>query len=195
MEIDIAHHVKAIFDPFYKADISNWQAFASRLHERSFKKNEVIKESNTVEKYLNILIQGSVGLFIWNGKHEICLNLLYENDFFADYLSFLKQEKTVLSTIALEDSKVWSISYTDLNALYKSSISSVHIGRIAAETLYAKKQQEQINLLTLTPEERYLQLVSKHPRIIQRTSLKYIASYLGLTPESLSRLRKRVITA
>lgn len=192
MKISAAEHIKQIFDPFFEADISTWEGFASKLHERTFKKNVIIKESNTVEKYLNILVEGSAGLFIWNGKHEICLNLYYENDFFADYLSFLKQETNVLYTKALEDTLVWSISHTDLNALYKSSAASIHIGRIAAEMQYAKKQQEQINLLTLTPEERYLRLITKYPKIIQRTSLKYIASYLGLTPESLSRLRKRM---
>ncbi|MGN4146230.1 hypothetical protein [Flavobacterium johnsoniae] len=59
--------------------------------------------------------------------------------------------------------------------------------------LYIQKQQQQIDLLTLTPQDRYLKLIESRPEIFQRTPLKIIASYLGLTAESLSRIRKRII--
>jgi CRP-like cAMP-binding protein len=188
-----AANIQKIFDPYYKADVTAWDGFASKLTERHFNKNEIIKAFDTTEKYLNILISGTAGLFIWNGKNEICLNLFYENDFFGDYLSFLKQEKTPLQTLALEDLTLWSITYTDLNIFYNKSILGAQMARIAAERLYAQKQQEQVNLLTLSPEERYLKLINERPQIIQRTSLKYVASYLGITSESLSRLRKRIV--
>lgn len=185
-------HVKKIFGPFYTGEGANWGAFTSKLKERHFHKNETIKESDTVERYLNIIIKGTAGLFIWNGKKEICISLFYQYNFFGDYLSLLKQEKTPLKTIALEDVVVWSIAYSDLNTLYKQTTLGGHMARIVAEKLYAKKQEEQINLLMLSPEERYVKLLKERPEIIQRTSLKYIASYLGITSESLSRLRKRV---
>ena len=60
------------------------------------------------------------------------------------------------------------------------------MSRMIAEKLYAQKQEEQITLLTLTAEERYVKLITERPEIIQRTSLMYIASYLGITSESLS---------
>ncbi|MGO4294335.1 Crp/Fnr family transcriptional regulator [Chitinophaga sp. RAB17] len=185
-------NIKDIFDQFYKADAKTWEGFTSKLQERRFRKNEVIKDYGTTEKYLNILISGTAALFIWNGKHDICINLFYENDFFGDYLSFLKQEQKPLKTVALEDIVIWSISHTDLKALYDSTMLGSTMARIMAETLYAKKQEEQINLLTLTAEERYIKLIKVRPQIVQRTSLKFIASYLGVTSESLSRIRKRV---
>lgn len=188
-----SENIQKIFDPYYKADATAWNDFASKLIERHFSKNEIIKTFDSTEKYLNILVSGTAGLFIWNGKHEICLNLFYENDFFGDYLSFIKQEKTPLQTQALEDVTLWSITYPDLNMFYNKSILGAQMARIAAERLYAQKQQEQINLLTLSPEERYLKLITERPQIIQRTSLKYVASYLGITSESLSRLRKRIV--
>ena len=68
----------------------------------------------------------------------------------------------------------------------------VHIGKVISEELFIKKQTEQIGLLTLTPTQRYQKLVEEKPKILQRTPLKIIASYLGVLPESLSRIRKKI---
>lgn len=184
--------VKKVFDPYYEADLRVWTAFSEMIQVREFKKTAIIKNYHTVEKYLNIIVSGSVGIFVWNGKRDICINLLYEHNFLSDYLSFLSQQPTVIKSEALEDCRLWSVSYQDLNNLYSRSETGLRIGKAISEILFARKQQEQINLLTKSPEERYLNLITARPEIFQRTSLKIIASYLGLTAESLSRIRKRV---
>jgi len=185
--------VKKILDYYFIADINISKAFAEKIKVREFDKLQVVKEYNEVEKYLNIIVKGSVGLFVWDGNRDICINLLYENNFVSDYLSFLSQKPTVMKTETLEDTVLWSINYTDLNELYGRSETGLRIGKAISEMLYIQKQQEQINLLTLAPQERYLKLIESRPAIFQRTSLKTIASYLGLTAESLSRIRKRVM--
>ena len=88
--------------------------------------------------------------------------------------------------------EIWSIEYKNLQKLYQKSVIGVHIGRVISEELFIKKQTEQINLLTLSPTERYKKLLIEKPKIIQRTPLKIIASYLGVLPESLSRIRNRI---
>lgn len=195
MQIDYrpsAEGVERIFAPYYKADRKIWERFSEKIQVREFSKSEVIKDYDAIEKYLNIVVKGSVGLFVWNGSRDICINLLYEYNFMSDYLSFLHQQPTVIKTEALEHTVLWSIGYPDLNALYAANKTGLRIGKAIAEILYVRKQREQINLLTQSPEERYLQLIAERPEIFQRTPLKIIASYLGLTAESLSRIRKRV---
>ncbi|WP_449386968.1 Crp/Fnr family transcriptional regulator [Chryseobacterium lineare] len=184
--------IQEIFNPYYNAESNIWERFSEKIIVREFQKNDVIKDYESVEKYLNIVAAGSVGLFIWNGKKDICINLLYEQSFMSDYFSFLKQKPSGIKTLALEDCTLWSISYPDLNELYARNETGLRIGKAISEILFLRKQQEQINLLTLSPKERYLNLISQRPEIFQRTPLKIIASYLGLTAESLSRLRKRV---
>lgn len=184
--------IQEIFDPYYHAESNIWERFSEKIMVREFQKNDVIKDYESVEKYLNIVASGSVGLFVWNGKKDICINLLYEQSFMSDYFSFLKQQPSGIKTLALEDCTLWSISYSDLNELYARNETGLRIGKAISEILFLRKQQEQINLLTLSPEERYINLISQRPEIFQRTPLKIIASYLGLTAESLSRLRKRV---
>jgi len=162
------------------------------LERKTYKKNEIIKEENKKEKNLSIIIKGSAGIFVWKDNSTVCLDLCYENSFFGDYMSFLTQTQTNIFTKAIETTEVFSISYTQLNKLYESSSIGVNIGRIASEALYIEKQTQQIDLLTLTAEERYLKLLERQPEIIQRTPQKIIASYLGVTPESFSRIRKKL---
>lgn len=187
-----AEAVEIVFASYYKAEMKIWKGFSEKIQVRKFSKSEIIKDYNTTEKYLSIIVKGSAGLFVWNGNRDTCINLLYEHSFVSDYLSFLNQQPTVIKTEALEDTVLWSIGYADLNALYITNKTGLRIGKAVAEILFIRKQQQQINLLTQNPEERYLQLIKERPEIFQRTPLKVIASYLGLTAESLSRIRKRV---
>ncbi|MGE8378354.1 MAG: Crp/Fnr family transcriptional regulator, partial [Sphingobacterium sp.] len=159
---------------------------------RTFAKNEVVKAYDKTERFINILISGSVGHFVpYEGK-DICINLYYENQIFSDYLSFISQKPTVIKTECIEDSELWSVSYQHLQALYGKSDRSLLIGKAISDIMFTAKQSEQINLLTLSPTERYLKLIKERPKIFQRTPLKIIASYLGIAPESLSRIRKKI---
>ncbi|MFD2904600.1 Crp/Fnr family transcriptional regulator [Sphingobacterium anhuiense] len=191
MEQPTPQRVKEIFDPFYKADLKLWTEFAKYLQVRTFKKNELIKDYRSKEKYINILISGSVAHFVLAEEKDICINLYYEEQLFSDYLSFLTQSSTVIKTQALEESLVWSISHSDLHALYSRSTTGLIIGKAISDAMFIRKQSEQINLLTLNPTERYLKLIKERPEIFQRTSLKIICSYLGIAAESLSRIRKK----
>lgn len=184
--------IKKIFDPYFEAPLEIWDSFSALLKHNSYKKNEIIKEFNKKEKHLSIIIKGSAGIFIWKENGTICLDLCYENEFFGDYMSFLTQEPTELFTQAIEPIEILSISFNSLNELYKNSTIGINIGRIASESLFIHKQKQQIELLTLTSEERYLKLLDRQPEIILRTPQKHIASYLGITPESFSRIRKKI---
>lgn len=167
------------------------EGFSKRMIERTFKKSEIIKPYNGTERFLNIVVSGSAALFVAKEEKDICINLTYENAFFTDYSSFLSQQPTAIQAQALEDCLFYSIEYRQLNYLYGKSMQGMSIGKIFAEQAYLRKQQEQILLLTQTPLERYRNLLHQRPDIFQRTPLKIVASYLGLTPESLSRIRKK----
>lgn len=191
MVIPTPERIKQIFDAYYPVDIKFWVEFSKYAECRSFGRNEIIKEYHKTERYMNILVSGSVAHFVPYEEKEICINLYYENQVFSDYLSFLTQKPTIIKTESLEDSEIWSISFKNLQKLYEKSTQSLLIGKAIADIMFIRKQSEQINLLTLSPTERYLKLIQERPQIFQRTPLKIIASYLGITPESLSRIRKR----
>lgn len=193
MPLPTPEEIKKIFDSYFVADVNLWSEFSKRIKIRNFNKNEIIKDYHQTEKSVNILVKGSVGQFVWGHDKNICISLYYENHLFSDYLSFLRQQPTAIKTEALEDAEIWSIGYDDVMDLYSNSKNGIIIGKAISDAMFIKKQTEQVNLLTLTPTERYLKLIKERPEIFQRTPLKIIASYLGLTAESLSRIRKRIL--
>lgn len=189
----IGKQLKDIFDSFFEADIELWNAFADRMLLRQFKKNEIIKESDTTEQSLHFILKGSVGNFINSKGNEICISLSIKNNFSSDYYSFLTKKPSVIYAVALENTELLSISNKDLSELYSKSNKGVWLGKSIAEQLFIQRQQIQIDFLTLSAEERYLKLLSEKPEIFQNVSLKHIASYIGITPESMSRLRKKIM--
>jgi len=192
MDNDQGQFIKQLFDPYFEAPLDLWNAFASHLTKRTFKKNEILKEENKTEKYINIIITGSVGVFLWADNNTKCLDLFYDQYFCCDYMSFLEQKPSLLFTQALEKTDVYSISHSDVSNLYFESVVGPQIVKAAAQSLFIHKQRQQIELMTLSAEERYKKLLTEEPEIIQRTAAKDIASYLGIAPESISRIRKKM---
>lgn len=182
---------KQFFDTFFEAPPQTWQPFAEKLVPKTFKKNEIIKQPHKTEKYLHLIIKGSAGIFVFHKNTDVCIDLVYENEFFGDYMSLLNQLPSPIFTMALEKTQMLSIYHTDLTDIYNNTDLGEKIGKMVAEMLFIHKQQQQLELLTMTAEERYQMLLEKYPIIIRRTAQKHIASYLGIAPESLSRIRKK----
>ena len=82
--------------------------------------------------------------------------------------------------------------YNDLQKIYDETEIGNKIGRLASEDLFLKKSKRELSLLTETAEQRYLNLFSEQLHLLKQVPLKYIASYIGITPQSLSRIRKRI---
>ena len=189
---DIAVKIKFFFDQFYQAPINVWEEFTSFLLPKSFSKNTVIKNSNEKANFFYFIIKGSAGIFVPRNNIDACIDLCYENEFLGDYMSLLLNQPTAIFIKAFEKIKLLAISREKLFDLYTNTAVGDRIGRIAAETMFIQKQIQQIELLTLSAEQRYRNLLNRQPHVVQRTPLKYIASYLGITPESFSRIRKNL---
>jgi CRP-like cAMP-binding protein len=155
----------------------------------TFEKDEIVKEQDRKGQYCYFILTGCIGVFLWNGSNFVCLDFFFDFDFCADYMSFLIDKATPLQLVALETSKMLRMGEADYRNLTKKSVGSV-IRLISAETSFVEKQQQQIELLTKTAAERYRTLLKRFPNISNRIAQKHIASYLGITPQSLSRIRK-----
>jgi CRP/FNR family transcriptional regulator, anaerobic regulatory protein len=182
--------IKEAFDPYFEAPIEAWKSFSNLGEVVLVKKNQVIKETNTKEKYLSFILNGSGGILLWNNNNFVCIDLCYEGEFFGDYMSFINQQPTALEVVSFEASELFRISKENFNKLSYQTEFGNTICRFAAEALFVHKQQQQIDILSKSAHERYIEIVRKNPGIILRPPQKYIASYLGITPQSLSRIRK-----
>ncbi len=185
----LSKQLKRAFDPYFDAPIEAWIQFAQLCEFVSFKKNEIIKHAGETERFGYFILKGSGGVFLWKENNYVCLDIMLENNFFGDYMSLISRQNSPLETIAIEDSEMLKISSKNISQLKQTGMGQL-IFLISAESSFVEKQQQQIDLLLKTAEERYFELLEKHPELIRRIPQKFIASYLGITTQSLSRIRK-----
>jgi CRP-like cAMP-binding protein len=183
--------LKKAFDKHFEAPLEAWKTLADLCEEVSFKKNERIKEADRIAKFGYFLLEGSCGLFVWNENNYVCTDLFLENIFFADDLSLLTGKPTPIEIVSLEKSTVLRISKSNIEALKKTPVGSM-LFLAGEENTTIEKQGQRIEIMTKTAEERYRNLMKNQPEIIHRIHQKHIASYLGITTQSLSRIRKKI---
>lgn len=186
----LAEILKKSFDKYFNAPIEAWEEFAEFCEPVSFDKDEIIKKQDTTEKHFYFILTGSAGIFLWKENNFVCLDFAFEHSFCCDYMSLLLRLPTPLQLVALEKSEMVKISSDNFYKLGQTPVGQIII-QISAETSFVEKQQQQIELLTKTAEERYRILSNKYLNIYQRVAQKHIASYLGITPQSLSRIRNK----
>ena len=110
-------------------------------------------------------------------------------------VSFITQTPSNVAIQALEDVTLVLIKHEDLNTLYSKSTFWEKVGRVVAEREYIELQQSSWRNGPLPAKEKYLTLLKENPGVVNRVPLHYIASYIGVTPETLSRIRKKIATS
>lgn len=188
----IAEFLKAAFDPHIDLNIQVWKNFEKLGEVKEFQKETILKEANTTEKYITLLINGCGGSLIWKKNNFVCVDISFEHEFLCDYMSFATQKPTPVEIRLFEDAKIFRIPYVNFQETFKAGNYGEKVTRLILESSYFAKQQQQADLLTLTAKERYLGILADK-KGIDRIPLKYLASYLGITPQSLSRIRAEKI--
>jgi CRP-like cAMP-binding protein len=170
----------------------DWEVFSNKFEKKTFEKNSPIITSGEVENYLYFIETGIVRFWIEVGDNEVTFDFAFEKSFFSAYPSFLTREPTNWNIQTITPTVIWCISHANLQLIYKQTQAGEKIGRLAAENLFIAGAKRKISLLTNTPEELYLMLFDEHLQLIQNIPQKYLASYIGITPQALSRIRKRI---
>ena len=171
---------------------SDWQFFSSKLKMVELKKKTVLLGMGEIENHLSFITKGIVIQYIPKEEYDLTFGFLFENEFVTGYDSFLTQTPSEYRIETLTETILWRISKKDLQDVYKNTSSGNIIGRKMAENMFLIKSKRELSLLSKTAEELYLDLFSNRPKLLQQIPLKYIASYIGVTPQALSRIRKRI---
>jgi len=189
------HQIKLYLDKIASISSSDWNFFISKLHRRIITKKSVFIKVNQIENHISFIESGIVRLFIPrdNPEKEITFGFSFKNQFVSAYDSFLTQSPSNYQLQALTETALLSISYKDLQSVYKSTQIGNFIGRLTAEDLFLIKSKREQNLLNLNAEQRYLKLFKERPELLKSVPLKYISSYIGVTAQALSRIRKRLV--
>ena len=185
--------LEAHFKQVYKFPDKDCVRLIQLFEPLEVKKNQHLFQPGEVARYVYYVEKGCLRqYYINNNGEERTIYFKTEGGWCSELVSFLDNKPTELSVQALENSKLQIISQK--NWIYAvTNIHSFTMGFIRAQqdTNYMLKKRL-AEATVETPEEKYLRFIKEEPLLLQRISLKYIASYLAMTPETLSRIRKKI---
>jgi len=166
--------------------------FTSRLTTKFAKKNEVLSKPNTIPNEIFFIKKGIFRVkIVDNEGAEHTIHFAMENQFIADYSSFIQKVPSLYTLQTLEDTELLVLPRTAVEWGYVNMIEGQKLGRLVAEYYYIYQDQRIKNTYALTPKQRYDSISQVFSNIHNRAPQHMIASYLGITPVHLSRLKKQ----
>lgn len=161
---------------------------------RKLKKGELLLKENQVCNEIVFIKKGILRSYFFNHQGDEITNCFaFENEFMASFSSFITQNIAEENIQALADTDLQILSRESLEKLYKLGIQWQEIGRKLTEMEYVTLQKRMISFQKLSGTQRYNELYQNHQEYLQMIPLQYLASYLGLTPRHLSRIRKAAL--
>jgi len=183
------HTLKKINPNFNQED---WDNFSSIIKKYTFKKGALISTPKKVVDELYFIDQGLLKYYHVKEDKELVLDFGIENEFSTDFNSFFLQIPSRMYISSLTKVTLFAIKFDDLQKLFDISTNTNTIGRKLAENRHMKKSQREFSLLAYSATERYQNLKEQYKTVPHRIPLKDIASYLGIEPQSLSRIRRNM---
>ena len=167
--------------------------FTLDFYERfEIKKGETIIEAGQLVKHFYFMDDGCVYYYMYkDGKTQV-LDFFKEGDLFTDLYAYLEEIPSSTYIKALEDSSLYRIKKEDVQKSFDHSHAMERFGRLSAQEAFTKSFRRIAHISNLSNEERYLRFLDKNPGLFQRVPQYLVASYLGLTPVGLSKIRKRL---
>lgn len=158
----------------------------------SFGKNDVITAYDEIAQHLYFIHSGIVELKIKSYTSEKILDFFFDHEMVTCFTSFLLQIPSDTEMTAIVPCEMEAIAFVDLQASYKTSLQANRVGRYLTEQAYLRKAQREKDLLSKTAEERYAELLESQGEYVAQIPVNKLAKYLGIHPESLSRIRKKL---
>jgi CRP-like cAMP-binding protein len=164
---------------------------AAHFEERELPKNSFFLKEQSVSNYYMFLEKGFMRAFTFDlHGNEVTTNFYSENNVVFEVASFFNHTKSKESIQALTDCKGYALTFEQLNTLFHTVPEFREFGRAMLVKGFVALKQRTLSLINETAEERYINLINTNREVFQNAPLKHIASYLGVTDSSLSRIRK-----
>jgi CRP-like cAMP-binding protein len=169
-----------------------WEALEQCLVVKQIKKGEFLVKAGQVCNYVSFINSGLVRLYYTVDGKDISIGFARSGDYTSEYESFLMRRPAAQNIEALTDCEVIHLGYNEMQGLYKQHPNYQEFGRKIAEFLFIMLNQRNTALLVMSPEDRYRQMIHSNPELLQVVPQYMLASYIGVTPEHLSRIRKKI---
>jgi CRP-like cAMP-binding protein len=178
----------------FQTKFSDADEFFIPVKDKSFEKGAIITDYGQIERKLYFINSGIVELAMLREGEERIIEFFFQDSFVCAYTSFIKQEASYVRLTALCECQTEVIQYSDLQQAYETSFLANKLGRLLTEQIYLIKAKREVDFLTKSAQERYAELISRRPDVPKLIPVNKIAKYLGIHPESLSRIRKSIIS-
>lgn len=165
----------------------------SYFSEQPLKKGDFFVRQNEMCRHIAFIIKGTLRTYYINEKGEdITSCFCIENNLTTSYKSFILQQPSHLSIQAIEDTMLLVTDHDNVQNIYKLSPNCQMIGRAIAEQEYIVMEKYASILNNETAKEKYLRLLKEQPNVVKKANVEDIASYLGVTRRTLSRIRQKI---
>ena len=184
--------LKSVIDKLVSPPGKEWEFFAALFAPRKLDSGNYFLRAGAKSGSLCFVNAGLLRFFYETGDgKEFNKSFSKENEFAGNYSAYLTGTESRFNIQALEDSHLLVASFSDIEALYDRHPCWEKFGRSMAEQLYIKKEQREAEFLLDDAETRYRNFLARNPGLEQRLTQYQVASYLGITPVALSRIRNR----
>ena len=170
---------------------SEWNEFQKQTFIRTFKRQEILSSPDVIPNEIFFISKGIVRVLITDKEGiEHTIHFALENQFIADYANFIQKQPALYSLQALEETQVVVLPRSAIEWGYGNLSEGQKVGRLIAEFYFIYQDNRIKNMYARTPKQRYDSISDIFPNIHNRVPQHMIASYLGITPVHLSRLKK-----
>jgi CRP-like cAMP-binding protein len=185
---------KRSIDKIQTLNSEEWHLLQDIISRKKVKAKEQLVVPGQIPRYMYFVETGLLRVFHLNEGKEINTYFACDGQFISTFASFITQTPSNEYMESIEEGLVYEISHEKLNQLYLQYPKFEKFGRYYAEQSYLCVINRTVDMLNKKSKERYEDFIQNHEKkIVQRTPLKHIASYIGIEPESLSRIRKEYI--
>lgn len=159
-----------------------------------YPKSRILQKQGEVPRYMYFIISGFIRLFHYNDKcDELTTQINCPTGFITSYTSFANQSKSDENLQTITECELLRITKTNLDLLLQKSPAFKDFSILVFQQSLSYNEKRSKELASLTAQERYLKLMQEHPEVLHKVPMQYIASFLGMNPKSLSRIRKQII--
>lgn len=169
-----------------------FEAVRPHLSIRKIKAGDYFLELGKTSKHIAFIEEGLLRLYYLHDGKEITNCFCKEHTLTTSYSSLIKQQASDIAIQAIEASKLIVLPYAALQKLYAQDLFWQQLGRLASENEFMATECHNRFIRDLSATERYLQILEEDPELLNRVPLNYLATYLQIAPETLSRIRKKL---